>query len=489
MQSFPSYIEDTTDFINKVRNLKLNKDTYLVTLDVSSLYTNIPHNEGIESCIYFLQKDKGNNNIKANDIRKLLNIVLHNNCFDFNDQSYLQTMGTAMGSPMAPSYASLFMGRLEEQFLNSTYVKPDVWLRFLDDIFMIWNDSLETLNFFIDSLNSFHPNIKFTYNISKSSVPFLDVSVSKDVTGKIVTDIFCKPTNMHLYLDFTSSHPLSCKRGIPFSQAKRYRRVISDDGTFMQSLDTLNRYFSDRNYPKSIIEKAFSKIEGMSQNDALSPVVKNTSSIIPFTVCFNTSLPNIGEILNKYWDLLLLSDKVSVKNIHTKFKPILAYRRPKNIRDYLMRSALLDRTFLSSQCLRSRCSHCNNIIVGSQFNSSITGSSFDLHNDVNCTTRNVIYLITCKGCKKQYVGQTNQNVSCRMNKHRFDIRNCDVNPVSHVAIHFGSNDNKCSLSDFSFLPIEIIDNNMDRLCKESFWIHKLNTMIPNGLNNKVLFDL
>jgi hypothetical protein len=66
--------------------------------------------------------------------------------------------------------------------------------------------------------------------------------------------------------------------------------------------------------------------------------------------------------------------------------------------------------------------------------------------------RNVIYLITCKGCNKQYVGQTNQNVSCRMNKHRFDIRKCAVNPVSHVAIHFGSPENKC----FTFLPTEII---------------------------------
>jgi hypothetical protein len=138
-------------------------------------------------------------------------------------------------------------------------------------------------------------------------------------------------------LYFTSSHPLSCKRGIPFSQGKRDRRVICDDGTSKQSLDTLNIYSSDRNYPKSIIEKAFPKIQGMSQNDALSPVVKNTSSIIPFTVCLNTSLPNIGEILNKYWDLFSCCDK---------------------IRNYLMRSALLDRTFLSSQCL------CNNIIVG-----------------------------------------------------------------------------------------------------------------------------
>jgi hypothetical protein len=76
-----------------------------------------------------------------------------------------------------------------------------------------------------------------------------------------------------------------------------------------------------------------------------------------------------------------------------------------------------------------------------------------------------------------------------MNKHRFDIRNCNINPASHVANHFGSPENKCSLSDFSFLPIEIKDNNMDRLCKESFWIHKSNSMIPNGLDNEVLFDL
>jgi hypothetical protein len=120
---------------------------------------------------------------------------------------------------------------------------------------------------------------------------------------------------MHLYLDFTSSHPLSCKRGFPFSQAKRYRRVISDDGSFKQSLDMLNRYFSDRNYPKSIIEKAFSKIHGMSKNDVLSPAVKSTSSIIQFTVCFDTSLPIFCEILNKYWEQLLLSNKESVKNV------------------------------------------------------------------------------------------------------------------------------------------------------------------------------
>ena len=491
MQHLPSYVKDTTDFINKIKNIKLKKDCYFVTLDVSSLYTNIPHGEGIDACKYFLRKETLNNHVNDDDVSKLLQVVLENNCFDFNNDTYLQTMGTAMGSPMAPSYASLFMGKFEEDFLNTTSIKPYIWLRFLDDIFMIWNDSLEDLNTFIDALNNFHSTIKFTSNISQQFVSFIDVSISKSELDTVVTNIFCKPTNMHLYLDFTSSHPMSCKRGIPYSQAKRYRRIISDDNAFNQSLSSLFKYFKSRNYPINVIENGFSQVKNMTQESALCVTQRNTDSIIPFTVCFNTSLPNIAKILHKYWDLLRLSDKESVKFLHS-FKPILAYKRPKNICNSLVRSSVSYNStdiHLSGQCNRRRCTHCNNINICSNFNSSVTGLSYDLRYDVDCTSRNVIYLITCKNCCKQYVGQTNQNVSRRMNSHRFDIRNCSINPISHVATHFGSTDNDCTLSDFSFVPIDVVQNNLDRLCKETYWIHKLKTMIPNGLNNKLLYDI
>ena len=56
MESLPSYIKDTTDFITKIRQLPpLSEDNILVTLDVGSLYSNILHNEGIESCQYFMR--------------------------------------------------------------------------------------------------------------------------------------------------------------------------------------------------------------------------------------------------------------------------------------------------------------------------------------------------------------------------------------------------------------------------------------------------
>ena len=64
-----------------------------------------------------------------------------------------------MGTKMAPSYASLFMGKLEMDFIDSCDKKPLVWLRFLDDIFMIWNHSEEDLHNFVSKLNNFHEKV------------------------------------------------------------------------------------------------------------------------------------------------------------------------------------------------------------------------------------------------------------------------------------------------------------------------------------------
>ena len=64
-------------------------------------------------------------------------------------------MGTAMGSPMASAYASFFMGKLEQDFLKSRSLAPSIWLRSLDDNFMVWDHSIESLHSFIDALYSF----------------------------------------------------------------------------------------------------------------------------------------------------------------------------------------------------------------------------------------------------------------------------------------------------------------------------------------------
>jgi len=492
MKSLPSYIKDTTDFIKKLKSIpQLSDNSILVSLDVTSLYTNIPHTDGIEACKYFLDNNPNNSTLSSEDICKIIKLILENNYFQFNNKNYIQIMGTAMGSPMAPSYASLFMGKLEKDFLQKEKFNPSVWFRFLDDIFMIWNHSTEELEKFIDRLNHFHPTIKFTYTASSTHVSFLDVNVIKNIDNTISTNIHVKETNIHQYVEYSSCHPMSCKNGIPYSQAKRYRRIISDDCQLQNSLNDLKRYFQNRNYPTQIIDSALNKTRNLTQHEALNTAICTMEkNIVPFTIQYNPSLPNIGLIINKYWSLLNLSNKNSVKSLYNN-KPILAYRRPKNLQDFLIRTKQTEnkkRQFSSSKCNRHRCSQCANIRESVSFSSANTKETFSLRYNTNCVSTDVIYLITCKKCNMQYVGQTLQQVSKRMNNHRFHIKNYrDPQFSSNISTHFNTN-NHCLL-DFSFMPIDVVHGNMNRLMKETYWIHKLDTLYPNGLNTNALYKI
>ena len=82
-----------------------------------------------------------------------------------------------MGTAVAPNYANLFMDRFETRALSNCPLKPLIWLRFIDDIFMIWTHGKDKLNGFTQYLNSIHPTIKFTHELSHSHIDFLDTTV------------------------------------------------------------------------------------------------------------------------------------------------------------------------------------------------------------------------------------------------------------------------------------------------------------------------
>ena len=138
LQPLTTYIRDTTDFLNTLRKLPaLPPGTLMVTLNISNLYTNIPHEEGIKPCEEFLNSRELLIPSRA-DLFHLVRLILTINFFLFNENHYLQVHGTAMDTRMAPSYANLFMGKLECKFLLTLHLKPRVWWRFIDDIFAIW---------------------------------------------------------------------------------------------------------------------------------------------------------------------------------------------------------------------------------------------------------------------------------------------------------------------------------------------------------------
>ena len=119
-QKQQSFIKDTTDFISFIEKTKIGKDTILVSMDVSSLYTNIPQEEETEIvCKAYDSFHNYKPPIPTHFLRQMLGLILNENSFQFNGENHLQTHGTAMGTHMAPSYANLFMDKLEREFLQT----------------------------------------------------------------------------------------------------------------------------------------------------------------------------------------------------------------------------------------------------------------------------------------------------------------------------------------------------------------------------------
>ena len=133
-QKQASYLKDTTDFLNFIEKTKLPKDTILVSMDVTSLYMNIPQEEGIttvcEAYEYYYERKPP----IPTYLREMLSLILKENLFQFNGKDYLQTHGTAMGMKMAVAFANTFMAKIEKEILRQSYAKPIVWKRYIDDV-------------------------------------------------------------------------------------------------------------------------------------------------------------------------------------------------------------------------------------------------------------------------------------------------------------------------------------------------------------------
>ena len=139
---------------------KIHQDTILVSMDVASLYTNIPQGKGITTvCRAYDTFHNNNLPIPTKYLREMLDLILKENSFQFNGKNYLQTHGTAMGTKMAVAFANIFMAEFETKLFCQSRIKPIEWKRYIDDVFSLWNKSKQD-NLFIEQAKQVHPSIK-----------------------------------------------------------------------------------------------------------------------------------------------------------------------------------------------------------------------------------------------------------------------------------------------------------------------------------------
>ena len=269
---------------------------------MTALYTNIPHQDGINKVLNFMRKN-GASQQELEIVEHLLNHILKKNYFQFDNKTYLQISGTAMGTRCAPNYAIIFMAKLEEEFLQQTDKKPKVWLRFIDDIFMVWNHGEENLKKMLEELNNFHPQIKFTEEHNEYGISFLDTFTFIE-NGQLMTRVYHKPTDNKKYLHYSSCHPLQQKNSIPYGLPVRAKRICTKEDHFISEAKAIIQKLSERKYPEKILEQSVNKILTISQTELLDQKLKEEDTRIRYVITYNPSNPKMKEISLKHLHLL-----------------------------------------------------------------------------------------------------------------------------------------------------------------------------------------
>jgi hypothetical protein len=443
-----SYIKDEWDFLRKIPR-KLSYPAILLTCDIVSLYTSIPTDLGIKAVDYWITKlphlipDR----FTKAFILELVEFVLTNNYMNFDDELWHQQTGTSMGTKMAPPYACLTIGFLEETILFPILLPSkftpiecqriiEMFFRFMDDGTSLFpqDSNKEVL---LDLLNKMHPSIKYTVEEpdivteeerTVQKLVFLSILLHLDDEGNIWTNVHYKETNAFDYLSWDSHHPKHIKENIPFCLAKRIIVITTKEEDVNKNLAHLRKCLLARGYPQETIERGFhnAHLQGPAPE-------KTEKKLIPLISTYYSNYSNniVVEIAKQ---LINKSKDERVKNAFKNTNFIEAFKQPPNLLRRISSSAFITNVTNANEddtlkptglhkCSHPRCKICLLYIQEGDSFVTANGTTWIVRCYADCKSRNVLYYLKCCFCNgdTSYTGKTD-NFRNRTNSHISDIR-------------------------------------------------------------------
>ena len=354
-----SHLRNSNDLMERLRDVDFT-DKCLASFDVKSLFTNVSVDGAfkvIKSVVNGMDPDQLP--VAKSQYLKLLSMCMNFGGFSFNSEEYIQHSGLAMGSPLSPVAACLYMEWLEKHNYQKIMGVDVLWVRYVDDILVVAPQNMD-LNKKLEELNLVDPKIQLTIEHEKfAAIPFLDTEIVR--TGNQVKfKVYRKPTNREDYVHFFSGHTDKVKRGIVIGFFLRAFRVCSEE-YLEEEIQHIILSFMKLKYPKGFLLNLKKK--------AIN--IRNRS---------NRTKTRKKDV--KY---------MSIPNSET------AETIAKNLETTGIRVA---------------------VTSGRKIGEILTKNKTYQHND-----NSVVYKIPCGSCDKSYIGETGRGMQTRLKEHKRDLRN------------------------------------------------------------------
>lgn len=351
-QSQRSYFKNSYELKQQLSQLHLPPNARYFTADAVSMYTNIPTNYALLTLSRYFKSYRLNtdNSFPADAVGSALSLIMRNNVFTFGDMHFKQLNGTAMGTPPAPPYATIYYGIHENSFLDKYKDSLLFYRRFIDDVVGIWlchpdrNEDQRLWSKFQHEMNAYK-GLTWEFSSLSLNVDFMDLTLSIH-DNRTVTTLFEKPLNLHLYIPPHSAHPPGLLPGIVYGTLFRIFTLCSDSKDKEQRTRLFFRRLIVRGYKSDNIRPLFHKAIAAARaytgpsNSCTSIQAENLIFHLPF----HPNDPQSHEI-QRAWKESVAEPQYkmpfcNMRNPRTKAKcgiqrMIIAYRRPMNLGNLL----------------------------------------------------------------------------------------------------------------------------------------------------------
>ena len=353
VKHLPYYLKSSTELVALLGTTSnFSPRARFFTMDATSMYTNIDTKHALDEIKTFLLHTHPSicetESISVPAIMAAMKIIMYHNVFKFGDTCWVQLTGTAMGTPPAPMYATLYFAIHEYNVIPKTICLP-FYRRYIDDGFGIWDppiafdESTTTShwNKFINDINNFG-KLKWSFSSLTTVTDFLDITVTLRHDMPIRTRLYEKALNLYLYLPPHTCHPPGILSGTIAGMILRIYRLTSDCKDRNASIINFFRRLRLRGYSTQTLRPIFNQhIARASQS--FTNADHSTDPRLFFHLPFHPLNPSSFRIQCAFKEHMykpvgepeLPSIKNSMGQPFGVSRMIIANHRPRNIGNYV----------------------------------------------------------------------------------------------------------------------------------------------------------